>query len=62
MVESKINVFIDGDKSNFVSKLSINKFKQKVKQPDFQLDDLNNISSRILYVNLHIVEVRLIFG
>ena len=48
MVESKINVFIDGDKSNFVSKLSINKFKQKVKQPDFQLDDLNNISSLYL--------------
>jgi hypothetical protein len=39
MVESKINVFIDGDKSNFISKLSINKFKQKVKQSDFQLDD-----------------------
>jgi len=48
MVESKINVFIDGDKSNFVSKLSINKFKQKVKQSDFQLDDLNNISSLYL--------------
>jgi hypothetical protein len=48
MVESKINVFIDGDKSNFISKLSINKFKQKVKQSDFQLDDLNNISSLYL--------------
>jgi hypothetical protein len=42
------HVFIDGDKSNFISKLSINKFKQKVKQSDFQLDDLDNVSSLYL--------------
>lgn len=46
--QNKINVFIDGDKSNFISKLSINKFKQKVKQSDFQLGDLDNIS--LLYL------------
>ena len=46
--QNKINVFIDGDKSNFISKLSINKFKQNVKQVNFQLDNLDNVSSLYL--------------
>ena len=43
-----VNVFIDGDKNNFISKSSIQKFKQIVKTPQFKIETINELSNKFM--------------
>ena len=47
-VNNNICVFIDGDKSCFVSKTAIEKFKKIVKDSQFKIDDLKDYSNRFM--------------
>jgi hypothetical protein len=61
-----INVFIDGDKTCFISKSSIHKFKKIVKSPDFNINNINELSNKfmkpgyklICYENKHNLEYK----
>ena len=43
-----INVFIDGDKTCFISKSSIKKFKQIVKTHDFNINNVDELSNKFM--------------
>ena len=47
-IKKVVNVFIDGDKNCFISKSSIQKFKQIVKTPGFNIITINELSNRFM--------------
>jgi hypothetical protein len=47
-INKSVNVFIDGDKNCFISKSSIQKFKQIVKTPGFDIITINELSNKFI--------------